>query len=309
MQKEVLIAIIFGSVFGLIIAFGIWKTASTFTPVTNEISHIDRIQPTKTPQATPQKQQQFSVTSPNAQSVSSAQTQYITGTANQNSYILVTGEDTDILVKSTDTGAFEAELKLIKGVNQLRVFELNNNQKPLSSDHLVIYSTNITTTTPPSIYIGTVTDIIEGIFQIRSESGTIQQIATAQTTTFANIVKETKEVALKDVAIGDFIYAIGDIQKETLNAQRILISTPLKTSTTTALYGSVTKVTKTDIAVSDGTIIDLKTKPTVLTMNSQNTTKAAKVTDIKVGSSVIVTASSNTQPLPSNTIYVLPQAQ
>ncbi|MEJ2441571.1 MAG: hypothetical protein P8Y06_01470 [Patescibacteria group bacterium] len=113
--------------------------------------------------------------------------------------------------------------------------------------------------TIPFSYIGTVTDIAEETIQINKHvfdgltetNGQIQQISiNEETTTFVKIAKTTTTVNFSDVAIGDFIIAMGYKNgNDVLEAQRILITTPLEVTTRKALFGEPSDISSRSLTL------------------------------------------------------------
>ncbi|MEJ2347680.1 MAG: hypothetical protein P8Y17_00565 [Patescibacteria group bacterium] len=113
--------------------------------------------------------------------------------------------------------------------------------------------------TIPFSYIGTVTDIAEETIQINKHvfdgltetNGQIQQISiNEEATTFVKIAKTTTTVNFSDVAIGDFIIAMGYKNgNDVLEAQRILITTPLEVTTRKALFGEPSDISSRSLTL------------------------------------------------------------
>jgi hypothetical protein len=113
--------------------------------------------------------------------------------------------------------------------------------------------------TVPFSYIGTVTDIAEETIQINKHvfdgltetNGQIQQISiNEEATTFVKIAKTTTTVNFSDVAIGDFIIAMGYKNgNDVLEAQRILITTPLEVTTRKALFGEPSDISSRSLTL------------------------------------------------------------
>ncbi len=115
--------------------------------------------------------------------------------------------------------------------------------------------------TIPFSYIGTVTDIAEQTIQINKHvfngttenSGEIQQISVDEDgTTFVKIAKSTTTVSFSDVAIGDFIIAMGYKNGNgVLEAERVLITTPLEPTTRKTLYGEPSDIASKELTLMD----------------------------------------------------------
>jgi hypothetical protein len=111
----------------------------------------------------------------------------------------------------------------------------------------------------PSAYIGTVTDKAESTLQIdkfalakqAGDSGEIEQVSTADETKFVSIGKTSKNIGFADIAIGDFIVAMGYKNGNgVLASKRILVIEPLKASTRKSYFGSILNVTRNTITIN-----------------------------------------------------------
>ena len=111
----------------------------------------------------------------------------------------------------------------------------------------------------PSAYIGTVTDKAESTLQLdkfalakqTGDSGEIEQVSTTDDTKFISIGKTNKTIGFTDVAIGDFIVAMGYKNGNgVLASKRILVIEPIKTSTRKTYLGNITDVTRNKITIN-----------------------------------------------------------
>ena len=114
--------------------------------------------------------------------------------------------------------------------------------------------------TIPFAYIGTVTDIAEETIQInkyifsetKEDAGEIQQISVdEENTTFVKITKNTTTVKYSDLAIGDFIIAMGYKNgNNVLEGSRILITTAIEPTTRKAVFGEPSEMTKKTLTLN-----------------------------------------------------------
>lgn len=247
MQKEIVIAIIFGGFLGLVVAFGIWrvnvslKNESDKTNVGNlnsEEIHNDKSDLT------------LSISSPSDKSVMTEEPVEVAGITKSGAFVLISGNEEDQIVTSDKNGEFRAQIGLVGGINHLNILSYSHSdRKSVSSSIKLVFSTlfdkeqdsksNESSSIEkvvsekidraknmPKAYFGTITDISEGSIQIRSQEGEIRQAAISSETTYANIVKATKEISFSDLAIGDFIVAMGlTNNNEILDAKRVLVTT------------------------------------------------------------------------------------
>ncbi|OGM76591.1 hypothetical protein A2210_01820 [Candidatus Woesebacteria bacterium RIFOXYA1_FULL_40_18] len=252
MRKEIFFAILAGSILGLIIAFGVWRANIALSNRTNGNSSASQ-----TP--SPKPESSITLASPEDGAVITQNTVKISGLTKPNSQVVISTENADYIVKTEAGGAFESEIELTAGVNQLVISAFSENRESVSINLVLVYSSefakaiNTPSPTPasesssatdsirervqqkvdevlkkPKAFIGTITDISENTLQIKTATGEIKQSSTTPDTVFVNSVKTAKEVKLADLAIGDFVVAMGlKNGNEVLEAKRVLITSPV----------------------------------------------------------------------------------
>jgi hypothetical protein len=117
--------------------------------------------------------------------------------------------------------------------------------------------------TIPFAYIGTVTDIAEQTIQINKfifsktsdDAGEIQQISVdEENTNFVKVTKSTTSVKFSDLAIGDFIIAMGFKNgNSVLAGERILITTPIEPTTRKTVFGEPSDIAKKSLTLTAST--------------------------------------------------------
>jgi uncharacterized protein (DUF2141 family) len=117
--------------------------------------------------------------------------------------------------------------------------------------------------TIPFAYIGTVTDIAEQTIQInkfifskaKEDAGEIQQISVdEENTAFVKITKSTTSVKFSDLAIGDYIIAMGYKNGNgVLEGKRILITTAVELTTRKAVFGEPSDMAKRSLTLTAST--------------------------------------------------------
>lgn len=241
--------------------------------------------------------------------------------------MVISGEKTDYLIQSQTDGVFEQEVDLIPGINEVVVTIFNPDNSQLSKKLVIVYSSEFTipdqssneeatdssdivrqkvqekvekVLKSPRAYIGTITDISEGTMQITrfdfnsEDKGQkeIRQISLASNTTYVKIQKdETKTIKLADVAIGDFIVAMGFVNgNSVLEAQRILITDPYEITKRTAYQGVVTSASKTKIIIkaNDEEIEVVQDNNAKITKQQDQKTIKATFAEITEGDIIIV---------------------
>lgn len=244
MRKELVWAGIIGILFGVVIGFGVWRVRSKVTLKNEPI-------PTSSPQS---GLGQFKITidKPENLGVVTESPVSVSGITKSSNWIIVSTDEEDYITKSLEDGTFSVDVDLKAGINHIMASSINLQGNIASQKILSVYSESFQTSTPtpetatseadikkavalkiaqaekpPRAYIGIVTDIAESTIQIKSTDSQIQQISTNKLDIVVVNVKGTtnKIVKLADIAIGDFIVAMGYIDdNDVLDVQRILIA-------------------------------------------------------------------------------------
>jgi hypothetical protein len=305
MRKEVLWAIVAGIILGLIVAFGVYRINSSISG--NKNHNISLSTPTPKP-ATP-GEFKIVLDKPSDNDVVTQDVVTVSGLTKSLSWITISGEDGDYIIQSDGSGVFSQDVDLVPGINQIKITAFESAGGKSATNVLVIYSSSfqsrtLSTDSPnnessetsdirkkvaqdvantlsrPKAYIGTVTDITDSTIEIKTASSEIKQIsANSESTNVLNSTGSTsKTVKTTDIAIGDFIVAMGYVDgNSVLSAQRILITNPVTESKVTVNKAKVVSITKKSLFIN--TIPD-NTEDTV-----QPNTKTS-VEEIKDGKSV-----------------------
>ena len=295
MRKEVIWAVVAGITFGLVIAFGVMRVNSTLKP------KGESTQASPTPQATPGE---FRITldKPENEDVITSDSVTVSGLTKPESIVVISGEEADYITKSNSQGLFSDEVTLISGVNQIKITAFGEGNSQSTQKVLVVYSSAFEikegdrleqAANKPKAYLGTVTDITGSTIQVRTMVSEIRQISTSEDIDVVKTFPTSKAVKLTDIAIGDFIVAMGYKNgNQVLSAQRILI-TPA--------------VTEPAITVAIETGADVTpTKTTVVLLFKDGQVTKSKASAIEDGAQVIsVTKVVNDKPS-IRTVFVLP---
>lgn len=270
MRKELIVASIIGIGFGLVIAFGVYRINSSLKP--NENKTLSTPNP-----KTVISEFKITLDKPQNNDVLTEDAIAVTGITKPLTWISVSGEDEDYAVQSDDKGLFSQDVNLIPGVNQIKLTAFDALGAQSIEKVLVVYSSSFeeretTTATSsastnnssdsgirakveekvrealnrPKAYLGTITDISDSTIQIKSSESQIQQISVKDDgVTVVKTGTVNKAVKLSDIAIGDFIVAMGYINSNTvLNAQRILITDPVTEPKVNATFGKLIDIDK-----------------------------------------------------------------
>lgn len=332
MRKEVLFAIIGGSILGLIIAFGVWRANVALTP--------DDTSPQESSSPTPKPEFIISIAKPSALDVYTDNPVEISGITKAGSVVVAIGEEDDVLTQTDGQGSFSQEIDLIGGVNQLilSAFDANGSQTDLalslvfSSEFEKYVSQGKIDVAPsqtatdsvrgkveeqirqakasPTSYMGTVTDITEGTIQLKSPDGQIRQISTSSDTSSVKIGSKTQEIKLSDIAIGDYIVAMGFKNGNgVLDAKRILVITPPEKPATSAIYVKVISNSKNTISAE--TIKGQEAKSIVaakgasISLNDKDGSSRIKFSDIGEGDILLAVGEPAKDKFEARSLFVV----
>ena len=269
MRKEVLFAILAGVTLGLILAFGVWRA---------NLALRSKDSPPEEPSEETQPQEAtFGITlaAPNDFEVVSQSPFLISGITKPELFVAISGVEEDFVVKSDVEGEFKQEITLIEGVNEITITAFDADGVTIEKRLLIAYSTEFAkqveasipsptqteeeTATEanevrekvqekvneamrvPKFVMGSVTDKLAGTIELRDLEGEIRQVSLSpDEAVFVKIAKTRTEVKFADLAIGDFIVAMGFSNGNgVLEGKRILITTEFETSGREAILGTV----------------------------------------------------------------------
>ncbi|MDO8641570.1 MAG: hypothetical protein Q7R33_08560 [Nitrosarchaeum sp.] len=239
MRKEIFFAILAGGAFGLLIAYGAWKLNSSLKPKpTNQASATANPKITTIPTSTDFK---IILTKPNNLSVLTESPTILSGVTNPDSYVIVSNEISDTITNASSSGAFNIDVELDGGINQIVITAFNADGNSTSANLQIVYSGQFKSTDGLA-YTGVVTDITDSIIQIKNENGDIQQISGDKDADYIKLTNNTsKVITAADVAIGDYLVAMGAKNTNNiLDSTRILITDALVKTNRKAFLGNVT---------------------------------------------------------------------
>lgn len=163
----------------------------------------------------------------------------------------------------------------------------------------------------PKAYIGSVTDKTGNGLQIRNGGGEIKQVAIDETTTFAKTGKSNTAIKFSDIAIGDYIVAMGFIDpNQVLESKRILQTEPLDETSHAVILATVTEVSRNGITVSDkksNTIYTIKSAVNnLVTFTKDGIEKKSSFSVIDENDSLIIVGTINGNTIEARRIHILP---
>lgn len=336
MRKEIVFAIIFGSILGLIVAFGIWRVNSALTPQNGETNKVES-------SPTPTSGFLVSLAKPENNDVIVENPMELNGLTKANAFVAVSAEDEDYLTKANDGGLFQESVDLLGGINQILLTSFDGTGNVATTKVLVVYSSefkkvvdNLTADTgetntatneadsvrervekkveealnKPKAYLGLVSDISETTIELKSAEGEIQQVGVAEDATFVKDGTTPKTVDFKDLAIGDYIVAMGFKNgNAVLNAKTILITQPPASLNRQVLNGRVERLTTADFALifannqGEPVIVPEKNASFLSLTNSQ--VVRARYADIKEGTQLVVFGLKGEKSFSARTIFII----
>lgn len=280
MRKEVWFAIVGGVILGLIIGFGVYRVNSSFKK--------QNIQNTPTPSS--ENKDGISFAKPNYDDVITKSPVVISGIASKKNWLVISTESKDYLSEIKKDGTFEDEIELTGGINKILAWAVSENGSLSNTELRLVYTTQLETPRPndnekessesavkesvlkkvedvlntPKAYLGTVTDIAEKTIQLKTDSGNIEQVSGKdENLTVIKELPSAKEVKYADIAIGDYIVAMGLTNgNHVLNAKRILITQPEPPLDIKILFGKVELIDKKQITLEGNlkAVINTSTK-------------------------------------------------
>lgn len=333
MRKELVWVAIIGICVGLAVAFGVYRI--------NDSLKSRLPAPEATPvSGSPRPEFKITLDKPDDNDVVTNDTVNVSGITKPLTWLTVSGESGDYIIESNEDGAFSQDVDLTAGVNQILVSAFDSQGTQSTTRVLVVYSSafeekafestgsqSATSETAvrdkvaqkvaealnkPKAYIGTVTDIADSTIQIKSIGSEIEQISTSEEG--ISVVDTTgttnKAVKLTDIAIGDFIVAMGYVNSNSvLIAQRILITDPV---TDPKIASSIAKIT--DIPKKGVNVTGLKKSETATILPDSKTlyesflkgeTKKIRSTDVSQGDLIIYTVDTSGNSPKVRAIFVV----
>jgi hypothetical protein len=337
MRKEIVWVIGIGIVFGLIVAFGIFRINSNLA----KNPGLPQSTPTPNPGSPELK---ITLDKPQDNDVVTEDSINVSGISKSLAWIIVSGEEDDYIIQAEESGVFNQDVSLIPGVNQIKITAFDSAGNENASKVLIVYSSSFQPMTfptstsdngtdsseirqkvaqkveaalnKPKAYIGTVTDIADSTIQIKTSDSQIEQVSVSDKN--IAVVKTTgttnKAVKLIDIGIGDFIVAMGYVNSNSvLKAQRILITDPITEPKIDLTLGKVTDTSTKNITVTglkDGEVLTVApSKNTTISSFSIEKTTTIKLGAISEGDTVIYVTDGSTTTPTVRAIFVIANSQ
>ena len=137
MRKEIIFAIVAGVLFGLVVAFGIWRANTAistrqetiFTQKTHEVIKKE------------EKDLIVSVSSFENNDVISESPITITAITKPDTWVVISAEEEDYIIKTDDSGTFNQDIKLTAGLNEILINAYDNQGGVFENILTLVYST------------------------------------------------------------------------------------------------------------------------------------------------------------------------
>lgn len=164
----------------------------------------------------------------------------------------------------------------------------------------------------PKAFIGSITDISGTAIQIRNNDGLIEQISVADDTTFTKIDDEDETMEYEDVAIGDFILALGYLDEtNVLQSSEIFVTATPDELTRLSAMGTVQDLESGDFTLqtSYGNSYDvITTKFTDVFVVADTSSDPGEILDIEEGDVIIVVGEMKDEELEAYHIQITKKA-
>ncbi len=138
MPKEIIYASLAGSVLGLVIAFGVWRTNSAFKAET--VSSQSPIASGK-PQPSFANHFDLSIAKPDETDLITQTPLTVSGITKAGSWIIISAENKDYMLQAGNDGNFSQDIGLLSGVNQVVITSFDSDGNSLSKTLNLVYST------------------------------------------------------------------------------------------------------------------------------------------------------------------------
>lgn len=338
MRKEIIVAIILGSIIGLTLAFGIWRANSALSGKVTEIKNAIS-NPSKDDKNNPQSSN-LSILSPLNEEVFLDSSITFKGITKADSYVLIQTKQENT-INYTASGNFEMEIGLETGINKVQV-NAYNAEGPLGEMEFTLFyvpnfskDEEVTASDEAELdpirqkvqekisnannklvaQFGLITDKTENGLQIKTKQDEIKQvIVNTEDVQIQNLLKTNQKTSFSDVAIGDYVAAIGKAENQSsLEGYFIYITENSTEDGLEAVSGEVTETLKKEIVIknsvnAENTTVRPITGYRVWELNKEELTKAT-YNDIETTFKAFASGVIKDGVFMADNIYFFAQAQ
>ncbi len=134
MRKEVVFALIAGSLLGLVIAFGIWRANIALNGNKSGQKAVS------SPAPTPSIQFGITLAKPEDLDVVIVSPQTFSGITKPNAWVVISTDVNDYFVQAGSDGTFNQDIKLATGVNQIALTAFSETGETATTKLVLVYS-------------------------------------------------------------------------------------------------------------------------------------------------------------------------
>lgn len=347
MRKEIFYAIAAGVLFGLVVAFGVWKANSSLKNNSGDNSVTSVVEDSS---PVPSSSIDLTIAKPLDGQVATDSTLTVSGITKPDSWVAISGENIDYITMSNTDGSFEQDIELADNLNQILVTSFDNASNSSIKQVYVVYSKDLGTPKPtteetpepnsdevsstssdirkkvdekiekvmsaPKFYMGSITDVSLKTIQIRNlslngdgKSGEIRQISVSDQTVYKKVGSKDKELTMTDLAIGDFVIAVGYVNSNSvLEANQLIVTDEPQATTRSAVYGKISDLAKGkfNLLGKEGSALNIKySEPIKITYIKDGKTQSLKTSSLEDGDNVIVLGTMSENDLVSRRIHIV----
>lgn len=311
MRKEVIFAILAGSVIGIAVAFGAYRLNLSFQKKAESVTPQETANPNSPTPSPSSEEFKIVLAKPQNYEVLLNSNYVISGITKPNVYVVAFDTDDEYIVKSDSSGVFELKAQLNSGANEVKIIGVDDSGKTTQTKITLVYfqdfadefsknqisSASATKIQKPIAFVGTITDIAENTIQIKTLEQKIDQILVdPKNTTFVKAIDTPKEITQTDVAIGDFVIALGTIQdNNVLKTQRLIVSSTVKAVNDYVFLAQIQNLTTT-LTVKNretGEIQNVKAGKNISYSSDVKDTKITRLSDLDTGQTILVVSSKD----------------
>lgn len=138
MPKEAIIAIVIGFLFGLLITFGIYTANRSLKEKERPVASPQLV---SSPISSPIPEAELQIDSPENESLVDEEEITIRGRTEPEAIIAIFTETNEHLLTASREGTFSASIRLVKGVNNIKITAVDKLDQEAEQDLTIVYST------------------------------------------------------------------------------------------------------------------------------------------------------------------------
>ncbi len=332
MRKELTVAIIFGISIGIILSIGIWRFNKVFRLTKDNQESVSFPAPPSSKNE-PQQEIKTALVKPEENEILIENPARVSGITKKGSLIAISTRDKDYILQTQiqENGEFSQDIELLPGLNQILLTMISKDGEKSEILRTVVYSSEFAKEIEPEIetkvateaaesiinkvkekigivkknptaYIGVITDKSQDSLQIKNTLGEIKLASIEDNASFVKLSKSSEKISFADIAIGDFVVAMGFLppenKKDVLLAKRILVTDPPEDLKIKVIHGTILKIT--------GRIVSLKEDEVEWQLHFPRRWEGPEIKELEVGDKLIAIGEPKDNTMTIRTIYVVP---